>query len=382
MRSKIYYFGTYNIINGKHKRRCSTSAIVKMNYMLYALNQAGFDVELISSSYIVEKKWCFDKGAKIKLNDHNSLNLSPSFGYKTILGKHLSVIFTSIFFFFKLLKIRKCDTLIVYHGNWFSNPILLAKKIKRFQLIVEVEEIYTYAFKRPIKGLKKELKFIMSANKYIFVNDLICDIFNLNKDKSIVCYGPYIMNTEDVEQIKFKDDKIHVAYSGSFNKVKGGVYNTIEAARYLSDDYVMHILGFGEKSDEEEVKLLIKRVNQNSKCKVIFEGEKNQLEYYSFMKGCTLGLNPQIWGDHMLYAYPSKLLVYLSLGLNIVTSPLKTLKVSSVNTYFNYYEEESPQSLAKAIANAKIWPEEELIFAGKKLNEIFVKDLFNLVNSK
>ena len=380
MRPKIYYFGTYDTIS-KYKRRCTTPAIVKMDYILFAINQAGFDVELISSSYIVEKKWCFDKGGKKKLNDYTLLNLSPSFGYKTFFGKYLSIIFTIICFFFKLLKIKKQDILIAYHGVWYSTPILLAKKIKKFQLIVEVEEIYTHAFKRPIKGLKKELKFIKSADKYICVNDLICDFLNIDKDKSIVCYGSYIIN-RNVEPVKFKDAKIHIAYSGSFSKIKGGVYNAIETARYLSEDYVMHILGFGEKCDEEEVKSMIERVNQNSKCKVIFEGKKPKSDYDSFMKGCTLGLNPQIWGDYMLYAYPSKLLVYLSLGLNVVTSPLKTLKVSSVNPYFNYFEEESPQSIARAIIDTKIYSEEELTSVIEKLNEDFVKDLIRLISKK
>jgi len=100
------------------------------------------------------------------------------------------------------------------------------------------------------------------------------------------------------------------------------------------------------------------------------------------MKGCTLGLNPQIWGDYMLYAYPSKLLVYLSLGLNVVTSPLKTLKVSSVNPYFNYFEEESPQSIARAIIDTKIYSEEELTSVIEKLNEDFVKDLIRLISKK
>src|SRR5690606_20878189 len=110
-------------------------------------------------------------------------------------------------------------------------------------------------------------------------------------------------------------------------------------------------------------------------CKVVFEGLIVGDEYFAFMKGCHLGLNPQKWGDYMLYAYPSKVLVYLMMGLNVVTSPLQTLKASQLSMFLNYTKDESPQELAKAIMGAKLRNRDELLNISMELHKNFVSGL-------
>ncbi len=377
MKNKIFYAGFYDL--NKSNRMFAIPAVAKMDYIINALNQSGYQVEIISPSFILESKYQYQKGGEKRINSKTLLWLPPSFGMKTKTGKYFGALFSFFFWFSKLITLKNSDTLIVYHAPILSVPIKIAKRIKKFQLIIEVEEIYTYAFNRNIKGLKKEIDFIKSADKHILVNDLIADIINLNKQKCIVCYGPYKIDSE-VEPKVFYDDKIHLVYAGSFSKTKGGVHNAVKAAEYLPDEYVMHILGFGEDDIVKELKYFIDEINKKSKCKIIFEGQKLGKEYYSFMKGCDIGLNPQKWGDYMNYAYPSKVLVYLNLGLNVVTSPLKTLKLSTINSYLNYIIEESPEALAEAILNSKIYSKGKLKDVVNNLNEEFVLKIDSLIH--
>lgn len=375
----VYYFGTYDRLDSKYKRRYAISATAKIDYVLSAINEAGFSVEVISASYLLENKWCFDKGGKRKINDNTTLNLSPGFGYKTIIGKYFSILFTSFFFFIKLLKIRKNETLIVYHGGWYSKPVYLAKKLKKFKLIVEVEEIYIHAFNRNIKGLKKELNFIKSADALILVNDLLADYLNFPQEKVLISYGPYYFDEKPCSS-RFKDEKIHIVYAGSFSKRKGGAQAAVASAQFLSQNYVIHILGFGDRETTTELIELIENVNSLDKALVIFEGEKRGLDYENFIKKCDIGLCTQlIKNDYTLYAFPSKVLAYMGYGLNVVTSPLQALPVSSLHSYLNYYYTDSPEDLAEAIINARMYSRKQLIKVVETLHENFVNELKTLI---
>lgn len=377
MRNKIYYTGFYDI-EGSH-RMYATPAVVKMNYIVEALNQANYDVCIISPSFILRNNdFVLEKGGYKNINEHTRLWLPPSIGLKTKLGKYLSAIIAFVFWFIKIIKLNKNDLLIVYHTPLFSFPIRIAKRLKKFKLILEVEEIYTYAFSRNVKKLKNELILIHTADKYIVVNDLMCDLLKLDFKKAAVCYGPYNMRVSD-NSLDFKDDKIHVVYAGSFSKIKGGVHTAIEAAQFLSDKYVIHILGFGTNNEIEDVKQIINKINNLSKCKVIYEGEKSGYEYHSFMKGCEIGLNPQNWGDYMLYAYPSKVLAYFNLGLNVITSPLVSLKMSKLNDYLHYTDDESAESLAKKILSIKLISKDKIRFIVNNLHDSFIEDLKKII---
>lgn len=379
-RDKIYYLGTYDTPLSDVKRRFTVSAVSKMDYIISALNQSGYDVELISTSYILEKKWLIKGGERKRLNDYTVLVLSRSFGGKATFVRHFAQLFSIICFFLKLLKLTKRDSLIVYHAPWFSIPVRLAKYLKGFQLILEVEEIYAYAFSRGEKYLKKELKFIHAADKYILVNDLIANILHLSKCKTIISYGPYLSDLDDQAVSPFNDGKIHLVYAGSFDKRKMGAQSAVQVAPFLPSNYAIHILGFGDSSTTQELICEIELINQKSKCSVYFEGEKRGIDYVNFMKKCHIGLCTQrLECDYTTYAFPSKVLAYFSYGLNVVSAPLVALQNSSINSYLSYYAEDDTKSLAEAIMNAKLYRKDELTSVIYHLNEKFVKSIRALI---
>ncbi len=102
-------------------------------------------------------------------------------------------------------------------------------------------------------------------------------------------------------------------------------------------------------------------------------------DYHSFMKGCKIGLNPQIWGDYMLYAYPSKVLAYLNMGLNVITSPLESLKVSKLNDYLHYIDKESSESLAEKILSINLISREEIQSIITNLDNSFIQSIKRII---
>lgn len=56
-----------------------------------------------------------------------------------------------------------------------------AKKIKRFRLILEVEEIYNDVFLKSKASRRMEERFIKNADKYIFPTELLNQKLNSGK---------------------------------------------------------------------------------------------------------------------------------------------------------------------------------------------------------
>ena len=69
--------------------------------------------------------------------------------------------------------------------------ILLAKKIKKFKLILEVEEIYQDVSPVPRYMERWECKMIDVADKFVFSTDLLNDKVNRQKKPHLVIYGTY-----------------------------------------------------------------------------------------------------------------------------------------------------------------------------------------------
>ena len=381
MTKNIYYFALYDTPCSKIRRSYVLAATTKIDYIISALNQLEYGVKLISPSYILERKYVFDRGVTKKLNDKTTLILSPSFGSKTIIGKYLGIIFTLFCSFLKLLSIKKEDTLVVYHVPWFYLPIKLAKKIKGFRLILEVEEIYTLAFERDKRKLKLEMKMISLGDAYIYANDLLREYTNEVNKKSIICYGPYKTINSAHKRI-FTDEKTHLVYAGSLSKHKGGAHNAVQVAHFLPENYVMHILGFGEKKVVADLIECIENNNKTSLCKVYYEGKKIGEEYEVFMTSCNIGLNLQRQGAYMQTAFPSKVLVYLSMGLNVVSSEIESIVKSKVGDIISFCSEENPQALAEAITKAKHFTKKELKNKVQHLHDKFVEDIEDLIENK
>ncbi len=369
----IIYLGFYTVSNDKKKRNHCLAAVNKMNYIAEVLKNLGFFVTILSPSWTnQENEFKFFKSEKIFLNDDSQVVFSPSFNikiksnFKPYLFKiFLSFLWTTIY----LIKNKDVDLVIAYHQPMLSVPIFIAKKFRNFKLILEVEEIYSDVWKQRKLFTLLEKKLIQSADSYIFSTHTLVDKIN-NIKPYIISYGELKHNKQKVKKYK---DKIHLVFAGTFDPIKG-VLESINVAKYLDKTYHLHIIGFGNQKETENVLNLINEVNRNSSCQVTYDGCLKGDDYIEFIQRCHIGLSTISKRKGFIDSvFPSKILSYLCNNLYVVSSDLKSVVESPFSHLIKFYNEDNPESIAKAIKEIKIdenydkFLEEEI----KKIDEKF-----------
>jgi len=175
------------------------------------------------------------------------------------------------------------------------------------------------------------------------------------------------------------DGKIHLLYAGIIDTHKAGAFNAIECARFLTENYILHIIGFGDTG------ILIQRIediNKASKCKVVFDGAKNGIEYIKYCQRCHIGLSTQkMDGKYLETSFPSKVLSYLSLGLNVVSCYVDCVAKSQIHPLITYYYKDSPEYIAKAILDVDLNSIDNCKETIKKLDKRFVSVLKTLIQN-
>lgn len=374
---KVFYLGYYDTPENKEENRnVCLAATNKMTYIVYALEKAGYEVELISASHTKDKKNGY-KGKKVKIGNHSTLVLFRTLPWGNKIQKLLSTVNSKYQLYNYIIKnIGKNDTLIVYHSVAYAKDICLLKKIKKFKLVLELEEIYS-DIEYAKSNSTAEYKIINSAGAYIFPTELLNEKVNGGDKPYTVIYGTY--NVEEDRNCKFDDNKIHVVYAGVFALDKG-VMSAINSAKFLSADYHIHILGFGQERDVQKVKDTINELSKTCACKITYEGTFTGEDYIKFIQSCDIGLSPQNnKASFNETSFPSKVLSYLSNGLRVVSIRIKSIEKSSISNLICFYDEDSAEAIAKAIMNIDLSTKYDSRKFIADLNEKFVGDIAELL---
>lgn len=227
---KIYYLAYYDT-DDKEDRVHALSATDKIDYISGTISQLGYNIEIISASYTRNKNKAFDGKVK-NVGENVNVKLFKTLKWGNRFQRKLSVIYNAIQVFFALMKINKYDKIIVYHSLGYMNLVRIAHRLKKFHLIMEVEEIYS-----DVSGNKKlkekEIKFLKEADSYIFATESISKIINTSNKNEAIIYGIYKVENKIKDSI-YKDKFIHVVYAGTFDYRKGGVKSAIECSKYLA----------------------------------------------------------------------------------------------------------------------------------------------------
>jgi hypothetical protein len=333
---------------------------------------------VLSCAYYGTFKKYYNKGFTTVIRPHFIFTKFPELEYKTIVGKMFCRLLLYVSLFFYLMRIKKEDTLIVYHSVFVTKLVYWIRHIKKLKIITEVEEIYSLAFPDKYNNEYGERKTLSISDGYVFVNDLLQSYLGVDKPWTSV-YGSYRSCRDMSYKRLFNDDKIHIVYAGSFCTHKGGVFTAVSSAAYLSDKYEMHILGYGEEPILTDLKVLIEKTNETSHCAVHYHGMLSGAEYDNFLLSCDIGLNPQKPGKYMETAFPSKVLSYLSHGLNVVTTDIKSIAVSKVSDLVALTKEPTPKVIAEAVLNLELKSKETIYSRIENLDLDFRKNLMRLV---
>lgn len=377
MRKEIKYIGFYNIAESKAKRVGNLAAINKMDYIADAIQQAGCDVHIISPSWSSDDDTNagFHRKETIQICPGKKVTFCPTFNTNNKLTRNIKIVYTLFWLFFWLLKnAKRNEKILLYHVQWLSIPIRWAKKIKGFQLILEVEEIYGYVSAIHPYFNVLENRLLASADYYVFSTELLAQKIKSNKPY-IIIYGEYKIYPK--LEIPPDDGKIHLLYAGIIDTHKAGAFNAVEAARYLSGKYVLHVIGFGEV---ELLKKKISEVNALNGCRVIYDGTLNGDDYIKYCQKCHIGLSTQnMDGEYLNSSFPSKILSYMALGLVVVSCNIECVKISKIGEFIYYYNNNNPKEIAETIISIDFNNLLDSASEIKKLNDDFVIALSKLL---
>ena len=349
------YLAYYDTPDNKaENRNYVLSAANKIDYICSVLNRIGHSVELISASGSYNRKGC--KGKTVQLSDRISLKLFPSIGTgilpKRLLGRML---LKTRLFLYLLFHIQKNETVMVYHSLGYAGMVTLLKKIRRFRLVLEVEEIYADVNGRE-RDRKKEYRLFSEADAFLFPTEMLNGQINTCNKPYTVVHGTYRVNpnlgcdlfAEDLG--KDGKRKIHCVYAGTFDPRKGGAMAAAAAAEFLPEQYHVHILGFGTKEETEQMTALIHRISAVTKCTITYDGLLSGDAYLKFLQSCDIGLstqNPDAGFNGT--SFPSKILSYMANGLRVVSIRIPAVAGSAIGDHVYYYDEQLPESIARAI---------------------------------
>ena len=355
------------------QRISSPAANAKTLSIARALRKNGHTVDILSTC-TVAKKGGLIPGRRLRLQEGISCKQYALINTKIGPLRRLQYWFANFRLFVELLlKASKNDNVLFYHAIERSYPVLLAKKIKNFRLILEVEEIYSNALTLSEKLTRDEYRCLQSADAYIFSTVLLNSKIDTDNKPYAIIHGTYEAEPELERRL---EDRIHVVYAGTLDPVKGGAGFAVEAARYLDESYHVHILGFGGDEQVEQIRIQISAVQNETECRVTYEGCILGEAYSRFIQKCHIGLSTQnaagLFNDT---SFPSKVLSYMANGLRVVSARLPVLETSAVNEELVYYERQTAQCIADAIRSVdfheKYQPREKI----RQLNRGFCEDL-------
>lgn len=375
----IKYISYYDTLeNADEKRSYVLAAKNKIDYICSALTANGYSVEIISASGTEGKKTCRTK--RIHISDSISLKLFHSLGRGGRLKNFISYQIKKIhMFLYLLLHLKKGEKVIVYHSLGYMNMVRLLKKLKDFQLVLEVEEIYSdVSGKQNIR--EKELAFFKIADAYLFPTELLNSLVNTESKPYGINYGTY--KVEPDRNVSFDDGKIHLLYAGTFDPKKGGAMAAIGAAAALDSDYHLHILGFGNEKDKKATFDAIEKANAAGGASVTYDGLLSGEDYIRFLQKCDIGFSTQTPdADFNDTSFPSKVLSYLANGLRVVSVKINVLELSAVNDLLYYYEENTPEAIAEAVKKVDIQTPYDSRRVIEKLDRQFISDLKEVLKS-
>ena len=348
---KVVYLSYYNNPNyNAEKRMCMLSAVNKMDYIISCFNDIGYGVDIISASGATENNAY--KGSRKKISSNNTLKLFASIGRNNIIKKLIDQVIIRIQLIFTFFsQIKRNSVVICYHSMGYAKLLTLLKRVFKFKLVLEVEEIYADVIESN-KARKVEDRLFSVADAYIFPTQMLNEAINRSKKPFCIVHGRY--HNEERKKNVLDKEKCHVVYAGTLDPRKGCIA-AVDAAEYLNEKYHLHILGTGNQKELDYLKTEIEKITKKTKCMISYEGVKQGEEYIQFLQSCNIGLSPQDpAATFNSTSFPSKILSYLSNGLSVVSINIPAIRNSEIGDFITYFAQQTPGEIAEAIKNVDI----------------------------
>lgn len=367
----------YDTHDNTQQRAYHLAARTKADYVFDSFRDLGYGIDLLSASYTRGSR--FVKGMKKEIAEDFTLRLLPCLGRgSAVKGKLSSLLFSLSFWARLLFFVGKDDVVWVYHSLWFMRALTLLKKLKRFKLILEVEEVYGDVICSD-KATAREKAFVKLADAYVFPSRQLDELLNTENKPSVISHGTY--RVTEVDPVGFGDGRIHVVYAGTLD-VRMGSHSVVEMAKYLDEGYHVHILGGGKPHEIQALKDAVDAAQKDVRCALTYDGILKGEAYTDFIRKCHVGLCPhQIDATFNNTAFPSKILSYMASGLKVVSVRIPVIEASDVGEHLHYYDAHSAESFARVVSSIdpSASPDSREII--RDLHERFHKELGALLDA-
>ena len=371
----VAYYDTPD--NKAEGRSYQLSAANKIDYICSVLNRLGKDVLIVSASVTENKTGC--NGKTVSLSAHTSLKLFPCLGMGSLQKRIVRRILGRLRLLNELvLHTKKGETVLVYHSLAYAGTIALARKLKNFRLVLEVEEVYADVSENE-RDRNWEYRLFAQADAFLFPTELLNRRVNTGHKPYAIIHGTYQAEADCGPKL-FGDEKIHCVYAGTFDPRKGGAAAAAAAAKYLNENYHIHILGFGSDEEVKQMQTLIEDLSGKCACGISYDGLLSGQDYIRFLQSCHIGLstqNPE--AAFNATSFPSKILSYMANGLQVVSIRIPAVETSAVGDRVSYYDRQTPGEIAKAIASVDMNPGEDPRRVMEGLNCSFTQKLEELL---
>lgn len=385
--TELKYIAYYSDPDETKSRKTAPSADTKADYIISALKNAGYNVKVVSMCYVGQCKKILKKYPDYTTEKNNTpIHFIPDLTSKLRLFRYITRRLNKKNIE-KVIKNECIDTdckIVIYHSLGMYDVIKLLKRHNK-AFTLEVEEIYSDVMtKRKKQNRKKENFMFSAAESYIFSTELLNKEINTENKLYAVCNGTYTV-AESLAKGKIFDDKekIHCVYAGTLDPRKGGAAAAAAAGEFLTEDYHMHILGFGSAAETENMKKLTEQINCKAKATVTYDGLLTGEEYLKFIQSCDIGLSTQDpSADFNGTSFPSKILSYMSNGLRVVSVRIPAIEQSAVGNMLYYYNNQTPEEIATAIMAVDIADGYNGKSVIAELDKCFTEDIKTLQGGK
>jgi len=256
--------------------------------------------------------------------------------------------------------------------------VLAALLLRRFRLILEVEEIYQDVVETSMWKRRLEYFLFSRAHAFIFSTKLLDEKLNAREVPSVVVHGAYrtMIETEERSDVRERS----VVYAGTLERRKGGAAAAAAAAAYLDATYHLNIAGFGSSDEIRAIANQVAKVNSMGRATVTFHGTLVGEEYSKLLKSCEVGLATQSSSARFSdTSFPSKILSYLAHGLSVVAPRIPAIESSDVASAVSFYDGDEPQAIADAIRESCNSTETSASDLLARLDKGFVQSLGRLL---
>ena len=332
------------------------SAQTKIQYMIEAAKGEGFTVNVVSSCSVSGNGVFL--GRRVRVDELETWKYFTSFRTRSPVFNKLSVAAGFLqLMWYCLTAPRHGDTVLIYHAIYYIRPIRWLRRVRKLDFILQVEEVYSLRDEEARRFQEQERVFISSAGGYVLVSDVIEEQVNIGDKPQVVAYGDYRVPPV-IAKLTTPSGRIEVVYAGVVERSRRAAFTAVEAARHLSSEYRVNILGFGYPENVASLRTLIAEVNTAlGDERVVYHGAKMGEEYQSFLQACHIGLDCHSYSSMDATAadscFPNKITAYLANGLRVVSSRTRPVVESTLAGCLTFYSEDTAESVAAAILSVE-----------------------------